>query len=643
MRPDRPICPPSGGFVNPRLGEAAVRVARRHRLNDTRRVSSRARYFAWLGRWPAAINFALNGAIGLLLFGARERVPWTGEGSVGADLLVGGFIVAAITAFALAPRVRRDAEGGLVAGRAEARAWQLLPGGRLGGAVVVALLVAFGMLVVLVPAAQPLAPDGLVGPAAALFKGVTSALAGQLAILLIGNRALVGAPDRVDAYDAARARPGEGTPVPPLGKACLAGTSRAHGTTVAPTWTLTLEGEVGDDAIRRAFERVADAFPGSRATIRPVDALATHARRFVWQEHDACFPITFVDGPVDAVRSELLNHHIDLTEAPPVRVVVVGAAPRREVFVQQHHGLADGRAFIDFLKAFGAALEDVVQGRPSQLERRVALPETAAFDRRPGQLALATARGARRYLREQAERRRRPLPPLPWNTKTAAPRTDGTIHLDRDFAELEALRPLRKRWGVGLNALLSAAWMRAIDGPPERLACELAAETRPRGGEFRSFANHLSMLFVTLEAAELDSLETAARRVQELSRVQVDDDAVAERALFRSWAVDVLPMDALRPRVLDDAEMQTQLAFSNLIALPFGPLAGDGWRVSRVRVTTPTLPPHGVLLTAVRYADTVTFNFNFDDTLVDAATVAGLAERFGAELDAAAVAGLASS
>jgi hypothetical protein len=214
---------------------------------------------------------------------------------------------------------------------------------------------------------------------------------------------------------------------------------------------------------------------------------------------------------------------------------------------------------------------------------------------------------------------------------------------------LEDLRGLRTEWGTGTNAVLTAAYIRAArrqaaeggKAYPSPLGCELVAETRPRDGSFSSFANHLSILFVQLDDVDFADLQTTAAAVQRQVRAEVESDAVAERALFRGWAAKRLPIDELRKRVLDSVEMQTQMGFSNLTALPFPAMSGPGWQVTDVRVTTPTLPPHAVMLTAVHYADAVTFNFNYDSSVVDEGLIRELGDGFleelrGAGVDAAA-------
>lgn len=598
----------------------------------------RAIYFARVGRLPAVLNFSINALIGLILFGSRELVPWTDAGSVGADLLVAGCIVATISAWAAAPRVERDAKAGQVAGRASSSLWRFLPRGRIVRSVLVGVFVALAMLLVIVPPCESAFPDGINGLSAALFKGLTSLIAGHLAIVISGNRVLVGAPDRTAEWDALPTA--VGVPLAPIAKACLAGTSRARGASVAPTWRLTLEGDVSDADIRESFARMAQLVPVCRSIVQAVDGLPDHARDFVWFDTGRAIDVSFESDSFESVRGTALNHHLDLFRDGPVRVSVSRDGSKTHLFVQQHHGIADGRAFIRFLTKWGEAFEGVRTGEETAESEWLARPEDEAFGRTPGQLRAATWRGTRRHIREWRARRSNPPERLVWNTQTAAVGGVCTVHVTLPAQVINDLRELRAEWGTGTNAVLTAAYVRAgrqlhideMQHTPSRLGCELVAETRPRDGSFSSFANHLSVLFVQLEAVDFVDLKTTSSAVQARVRAEVESDAVAERALFRGWAAKNLPMDEFRRRVLEDVEMQTQMGFSNLTALTFPELKGDGWRVTDVRVTTPTLPPHAVMLTAVHYADAVTFNFNFDPNVVEESFVRRLATGFVAEL-----------
>ena len=610
----------------------------------------RSAHLLRIARGPALINFVVNAIIGLALFGHRAVVPWTDEGSVGADLLLGGFIVSAITAWASTARLQRDAEAGLVAGLSPKNPVRfLLPGNRLLRAALVAFVVTIALLITLIPPLDAAMPAGVSGLGAAAFKGVSSAIAATLAIVISGWRALVGAPDRTAELQAQQqiALPADAVRLEPIAIACLAGTSEDHASSVAPTWRLSVEGDVSIAQVEEAFARVAQAAPICRSIVRAVDALPGYAKEYVWTPvpwtaDKPAIPVDVFDAPFADVCHQAINNHLDLFEVGPMRVSAVRSDGRLHLFVQQHHGIADGRAYIAVLQAWSQALTDVRVGRPSALPPMTSRPEREAFGRSDAALGKATRRGTLRYLRESFARKTRPLERLPWNTTSAKTHGDNaTVHVTIDDALFEHWRPIRKEWNVGVNAILTGAYVRAMHRQNPQvvpLTCELVAETRPRDGSYVSLANHLSVLFSSMDATALRSLQTVAQAVHSQIRAEVDDDAIAERALFRGFAARNLPLDALRPRMLDDVQMQTHMGFSNLTALDFQvlgdglPLDAGGWRVDDIRVSTPTLPPHAIVLTAIRYAGKITFNFNFAVDVVEESYVRELTTFFIDEL-----------
>ena len=109
---------------------------------------------------PFAINFALNGALGLLMFGGVDPVPtWGIESSAGPDLIGTCFFLPAISCLIVTPLVRRHVRAGTVeaapAQPGELPSW-LRPFRRpliarclvfgLGGLALVGSLVAVGLL-----------------------------------------------------------------------------------------------------------------------------------------------------------------------------------------------------------------------------------------------------------------------------------------------------------------------------------------------------------------------------------------------------------------------------------------------------------------------------------------------------------------
>lgn len=593
------------------------------------------------------VNALVNLAIGAVLFGGA-RVPWQGEWSLGIDLALGVTIVGALSAAAAIPRVRRGAEAGELAGLPATSAWALWPRGRWSLAIA-AGVVAMLPLLALVPAFEAALPDGLAGLAAASFKGVTCAVGGALAIVIAAHRTLVGAPDRTRERAAVLARPPVGAALESLDKGCLACTDRARGISVVPTWHLVVDGDVADDVLDASWVWLARRYPSLGLRIAPVDGLPTHARDFRWVAGPAA-PLERVDdATVDEVQARAFARHLDLFVDAPVAFTRVRADGRLHLFVQQHHAIADGRAMIGLFSDWAAIVRHLVAGDalPFAADQVVGRrPEVEALGLAPGALARVQRRGFWRFVREDLALKLRPLPPMPWNRGRDYTGDNCVVRAVIPMARIEALRPWRERVGVSTNSLLTGAYLRAIQAlattrgeRADRLVAEVIVETRPRDGAFVSFANHLSAYLAALRGPALTSLESAARAVQFAVAREATANAHLERAVFRAWGVGKVPIDALRHLVLDVAQVRAQVGFSNLVALPIPELAGPGFRVTDVWVTTPAAPPHGIALTATSYGGRVAFNFNYKASVVDRALVTALATAFVAELDAIAADG----
>ena len=70
------------------------------------------------------------------------------------------------------------------------------------------------------------------------------------------------------------------------------------------------------------------------------------------------------------------------------------------------------------------------------------------------------------------------------------------------------------------------------------------------------------------------------------------------------------------------------LSLSHMLALRFPTLAGTGWFVDAIEITTPILPPTGVLLTVIDYHGKLRFNLNHKESMVPRAHAEELARHF---------------
>ena len=80
--------------------------------------------------------------------------------------------------------------------------------------------------------------------------------------------------------------------------------------------------------------------------------------------------------------------------------------------------------------------------------------------------------------------------------------------------------------------------------------------------------------------------------------------------------------------VFESKHPSYNLTFSNLDRARLPALAGDGWRVEEVLITTPVTPRTGVALTAIRYGGRLTFNFNYKSTASTRDETAAIADEF---------------
>ncbi len=604
---------------------------------------SRIIYFLHIGRLPALLNFTINTLLGLVLFGISDRVPWTESGSVGADLLVGCTVVGFIAAWTSFPQVTRDVRAGLVSGLSERSLWRLLPGNQFARSLLVAVVIALGLLLALIPALEAVVPEGPLGWIAALFKGATCLVAGQIAITVSGFRALVGGPDRRRERDAAiaaaGAREGEQQPFESTDKGCLACTSAAHGVSVAPTWHLVIDGDIDDNILEDSFAMLCERYPSLRTRALAHDGLADFAHRFSYIDVGDTGILLNSDETLAECKHRVLNHHIDLFEAPPVQITRLREDGRLHLLIQQHHAIADGRAMIGLLTDWNRIVGSLQAAKKPDLTPVPRRPEAEAFGRSDAELRRLTRQGFRRLVSETASRRRRPLQTLPWNEGRDYRGDNQTMHLTLDAALLEAWRPMRKNEGVSLNSQLSAAYLRALrrwsadtGRPIERMVCEVVAETRPRDGSFVSFANHLTNYLVPVEGESWNTLWDTARAIQHYVQEATQAERHTARALIHRWGIGVLPVDKLRDVVHEQVPIKSQCGFSNLLSLPIPELKGAGWCVREMWISTPAAPPHGLTLTATRYHSELTFNFNVAASVCSLEQAREVAELFADEL-----------
>jgi hypothetical protein len=432
-----------------------------------------------------------------------------------------------------------------------------------------------------------------------------------------------------------------------IDKGGLAVSDNARGCSGTPTWQLVVAGALDPAHVRAALADVATRFPSLRCKVRALDAAdPLAARRFAYVE-DPAFSVDAIFRAVDARDEATLaalvheeqNRPLDLFTDFPVTLTLArtGDDACRLLF-RQHHAIADGRAFIGLLAEFAAFLDDARAGRrPS--------PEALAPIHRRAELEPLGLPPVRRFgwriagyfnlARMIARALFRPVVPLAQNRSNDYTGDNGTVHwIVRDDV-LDRWNAARKRLGVSLNSLLTAAMFaanprrhRAIGAPLGRTSSTLVMETRPRDGGFVSFANHLATLDVELRLDRVDDLALMARAIQAQVDAQRRQNRPFKRLLAERALVLGMTLAQLRRIVFESKQPSYNLNFSNLIALDFPTLAGDGWRVDEVLITTPVTPRTGVALTAIRYHGRLVFNFNYKSSAASRADTEALAAEF---------------
>jgi hypothetical protein len=430
-------------------------------------------------------------------------------------------------------------------------------------------------------------------------------------------------------------------PLDYLDRGCLAGTSQEHGCSNAPTWELQVAGEIDPVACRSALTALVRRYPTCASTVAPA-AEPTHYRVHTAPDVDRLFHFADLRRDPDALeklRAEIRARFIDLGVEFPLHVTLARVSDERAfLFFKQHHALADGRAFIGMLGDFALFLEHAAHGAPLPDELAEVFPrqsELAALEIGGSKAILWGLAGMRIALGLWLGLLRRPLARLRENASADYRGVDGMVHVSLDAALLERWRPLRERHGVSLAALLAGALFLAsrrwnIQGgvQPSRTILSVVAETRPRHGRFRSFANHLGGLLADVDLEREPSPLELLRSIDAQLRAQVASDAHKKRLVFERAVTRRLPLQVMRDALFSTKSLSANLNLSNLIALRFPTLQGRGWSVHAIEITTPILPPFGVMLTVIHYNGRLRFNLNHKESIVKREDAQALARHF---------------
>ena len=433
-----------------------------------------------------------------------------------------------------------------------------------------------------------------------------------------------------------------------LDKVCFAASDAEQGTSNAPTWEFVVEGRIDEAALRAALDLLGLRFPFATARVRPLDGDDRSAKEWAWELTDAPIPLEVAayagDASLEALRHRLCDRFLDLRREGGLLVVLAsGGTGEQRLFVKQHHGIADGRAMVALLEGLACYLRSAEAGEPVEAP--------APYPRRPELEALALGNWERRrlfaggiweYLRGLWAGIRQPVSTLRQNESRDYTGGNRTLHLTRPASLLDRRGEEARAEGGNLNARIIAwlfeanrRWHAAMGASLARVNMTVIAETRPRGGGFASFANHLTSFIVDLPLDRLPDSRSLMLAAHRQLREQVARRAHLRRYLVERWMVLSLRMGDFRRMLFSDGPTVINLNLSNMLAIPLPDLHGTGWRVTGALISTPTTPRTGIVLTVTRCGETVSFNFNFKETVVSREEVETLVGEFAALVDGA--------
>jgi hypothetical protein len=442
-----------------------------------------------------------------------------------------------------------------------------------------------------------------------------------------------------------------------LDKICFVAHNRALGVSFAPVWQLHVRGEFDPAIARRAIAALIARYPtiAARAVSLERGRTAEEARRLAYQVDPAVTAdqlFTSVDltaADAAARRAHQLGHfnrHVDLAVDLPLRVTWARTGPEEGVlYVQQHHGIADGKAFFELLESFcrfyDQAERDPVPGPITALAK---LDEATVAEPRRWRRILHRHLGYWFHLRSTLFGLLFPMGQLASNLGRDYTGDNDVTHVYLELALLERMRALRAASGCSVNDFLTTAlalalyrWSDARGARPRRFNVLIPADARPRGFTGASFANHLCSYVVLVRRPLVDRpaalLADLHRQIARQARRRYHVKAL----LAGIQIAKLMSVAALKKIVYTAKRAGLNFSFSNLI--PISPTAHGGrfacraWRAERLEIMTPCGFLQGINTTVVRYADRLCFNFNFKASCVAAADVDDLIARFRGALD----------
>ncbi len=615
--------------------------------------------FAIVRLLPGALffNFAINLLLGWVIYGGDPQIPLLGLASIVVDSAIGTFLIAFFSYLAVAPVVRREARAGRIPGYGKAGIFLWLERNLSLGGLLFALVLTLVWVGGIYLFFSQQGISQLQTWPFLWFKGVYSAVVGGLASVWAGMLAARSAPEpHEDSRWCQSTTPSDDGltyPCDYIDKGAIAVTNGDNGCSGTPTWQLVVEGALDPAHIRAAMADVVTRYPSLTMLVQSLDGHPEYATTFRYAQNtdftlDSIFEeVDLRDAPKETLEELLLEHlnrHTDLFRDPPVTLTWVRThQDRSRLLFRQHHGIADGRAFIELLEDFALYLNAARAGhRPSaeELEPIHRLPERDALGLKKSEIKTFESAGFNWFVGMLLRRQLRPTTHLLQNESNDYTGGNGTIHWVISDKTLEIWKPKSREYGVSLNSVLMAAvfdanrrWHREMGRELGKTVGTMPMETRPRDGSFRSFANHLATLEVQLELGKEAPTEELARSVHQQILKQRDSQLPIKRLLIEQKLVEGLAMDQLKSHVFGKRNAPDNVNFSNLIPLKIPTLEGEGWKIDEILITTPITPRHGILVTVIRYQGKLIFNINYKETAVTRDEAASLLSHFQASLE----------
>lgn len=611
---------------------------------------SLASYLLVSGVLAVVVNVVINAVVGHALYAGVAQVPLTGDPSIAGDTIVGAFLIAFFTIVVVAPATRREIRSGRVRGGGKLA----LPGwfarrpllAAVAGGFVSAIVIGGGAVAII--AAVGVAP--MAGQGFLAFKIAFAGAWGGLAAVLVAALAAAGEPEPVDDDRWCRdpaAPVAVSYPLDYIDKGGLAVTSARHGCSGTPTWQLVVTGVPDPAAVRAALGDLLVRYPALATRVQSLDAIPEYARRFryaaVATDVESIFELVDLRGrpagELEALIHGVWDRHLDqFRDAPISLTMAITGDDQCRLLFRQHHGIADGRAFIGLLRDFAAFVRARQGGGAPDAAALAPIGRRSELDAlglSPATRVRYTIAGFASLTVSIAKALLRPTSILVQNESADYTGANGAVRWIVDDTTLDGWQRARKQLGVSQSALFTAAlfvaaqrWHRELGRKLGRVNASLVMETRPRDGGFVSFANHLATLEVELHLGrDLDPAATARAFHGQLKR-QLDRKRPFKRLLCERAIVAGMPLDRLQALVFDAKRPAYNLNLSNLIPLEFPVLSGAGWTVDEVLITTPVTPRNGIALTVIRYNGRVCFNFNYAASAVSAAQATELARHF---------------